>query len=81
MNDRQVAEDGALSLGLGLKGLLIVQIAVGYEWFMSGLTKIVRSGFPSGLAANLHDNAAAASPWYRWFLVHVVIPNGQVFGY
>jgi hypothetical protein len=81
MNDRQVAEDGALSLGLGLKGLLIVQMAVGYEWFMSGLTKIVRSGFPSGLAADLHDNAAAASPWYRWFLVHIVIPNGQAFGY
>jgi len=56
-------------------------MAVGYEWFMSGLTKIVRSGFPSGLAADLHDNAAAAAPWYRWFLVHVVIPNGQAFGY
>jgi len=27
-------------------GLLAVQIVIGYEWFMSGLTKIVRGGFP-----------------------------------
>jgi hypothetical protein len=69
------------TVSLGLKGLLIIQIAVGYEWLMSGLTKVVRGGFPSGLAADLHDNAAAAAPWYRWLLVHVVIANGSTFGY
>jgi hypothetical protein len=81
MSHKTVAHGGALSVGLGLKGLLTVQLAVGYEWFMSGLTKVVRGGFPSGLGADLQDNAAAASPWYRWFLEHVIIPNGQVVGY
>jgi hypothetical protein len=67
--------------GFGLTGLLLVQMAVGYEWLMSGLTKVIRGGFPAGLAADLRDNAAAAAPWYRWFLTHMVIPNGQTFGY
>jgi thiosulfate dehydrogenase [quinone] large subunit len=79
MSDQPTTEKPTLSLGL--KGLLIIQIAVGYEWLMSGLTKIIRGGFPAGLAAELHDNAAAAAPWYRWFLVHVVIANGSAFGY
>jgi len=29
-----------------LVGLLVVQLVIGYEWTMSGLTKIVRGGFP-----------------------------------
>ena len=33
-----------------LIGLLVIQTAIGYEWAMSDLTKIVRGGFPSGLA-------------------------------
>jgi uncharacterized membrane protein YphA (DoxX/SURF4 family) len=31
---------------LALVGLLVVQLLVGSEWFVSGLTKIVRGGFP-----------------------------------
>lgn len=60
-----VIHDEGYSPRLPLIALPVVQIAVGYEWSMSGLTKIVRWGFPSRLAADLHDNAAAASPWYR----------------
>jgi uncharacterized membrane protein YphA (DoxX/SURF4 family) len=38
---------------LPLVGFLVVVLLVGYEWFMSGLTKIVRGGFPGGLAGEL----------------------------
>jgi hypothetical protein len=42
---------------LPLVGLLLIQLLVGCEWLMSGLTKIVRGGFPSGLAAELKDKS------------------------
>ena len=65
---------------LALKGLLVVGLFVGYEWFMSGLTKIVRGGFPSGLAAELRDKSEGAVGWYKSFLDGTVIPNAKAFG-
>ena len=65
---------------LALKGLLVVGLFVGYEWFMSGLTKIVRGGFPSGLAAELQDKSEGAASWYKSFLDGTVIPNASAFG-
>ena len=65
----------------GLIGLLLVQLFVGYEWFMSGLTKIVRGGFPSGLAADLREKSVGAAHWYKSFLDGSVIPNATAFGY
>ncbi len=62
-------------------GFLLVQIAVGYEWLMSGLVKIVNGGFPSGLAAEMKDRSESAVSWYARFLNKVVIPNGVTFGY
>ena len=38
-------------LRAGLLGLMAVQAFVGYEWLMSGLAKLWRGGFASGLAA------------------------------
>src|SRR6266540_6890542 len=64
-----------------LVGLLVVQLVIGYEWAMSGLTKIVRGGFPSGLADELREKSEGASGWYTSFLDSVVIPNGQTWGY
>lgn len=64
-----------------LIGLLVVQLAVGYEWAMSGLTKVVRGGFPSGLADELRDKSAGAASWYRSVLDSIVIPNASVWGY
>ena len=64
----------------GLLGLLAVEAIVGYEWLMSGLTKIVRGGFPGGLAAELREKSEGAASWYASFLDNVVIPNGSVFG-
>jgi len=65
---------------LGLAGLLVVGAFVGYEWLMSGLTKIIRGGFASGLADELSEKSDGAAGWYRSFLDGTVIPNGKVFG-
>ena len=70
--------------GLGrlpLVGILLIQIFVGYEWFDSGLTKVVRGGFPGGLAADLHDRVQSASGWYRSFVDGSIVPHGVFFGY
>jgi hypothetical protein len=71
---------GAVSR-LPLVGLLLVQLLVGYEWFMSGLTKIVRGGFPGGLAKELTEKSEGAPGWYKSFLDGSVIPNASAFGY
>jgi len=62
-------------------GLLLVQIVVGYEWLLSGVTKIVRGGFASGLAGDLREESVTAAGWYRNFLYQFVIPNARVFGW
>jgi hypothetical protein len=66
---------------LPLIGILLIQIFVGYEWLDSGLTKIVRGGFPAGLAADLHDRVKGAAGWYRSFVDGSIIPHGVLFGY
>jgi hypothetical protein len=66
---------------LPLAGLLLIQALIGYEWFMSGLTKIVDGGFPSGLAKELRADAAGDVHWYASFLRGSVIPNASAFGY
>jgi hypothetical protein len=66
---------------LALVGLLLVQLLVGYEWFISGLTKIVRGGFPSGLAKELTEKSEGAPGWYKSFLDGSIIPNASTFGY
>ncbi len=66
---------------LPLVGLLLVQLFIGYEWLMSGLTKVVRGGFPGGLAAELREKSDGASGWYKSFLDGSVIPHASTFGY
>ena len=72
-SDQYAARAGAL-------GLLAIQIILGYEWLMSGMTKVVRGGFPGGLAGELQEKSDGAAAWYRSFLDDVVIPNGRAFG-
>jgi uncharacterized membrane protein YphA (DoxX/SURF4 family) len=62
-------------------GFLLVEVIIGYEWFMSGLVKFVRGDFPSGLAAELLKKSAEMAPWYGTFIKGAVIPNGVIFGY
>jgi thiosulfate dehydrogenase [quinone] large subunit len=76
-----VVDAGSLTARLPLAGLIAVQILVGYEWLISGLTKIVRGGFPAGLADELTDKSQGAPGWYVSFLDSVVIPHGKLFGY
>jgi thiosulfate dehydrogenase [quinone] large subunit len=61
--------------------LLLIQVCIGYEWLVSGLTKIVHGDFPAGLAAELRDMSKAAPGWYRSFLDSAVIPHAAAFGY
>jgi uncharacterized membrane protein YphA (DoxX/SURF4 family) len=63
-----------------LVGLLAVQIFLGYEWFMSGLAKVIDDGFANGLASTLSDQTKDLSGPYKSFVDGVVIPNGQLFG-
>jgi hypothetical protein len=62
-------------------GYLVIQAVIGYEWFASGLTKLVHADFPAGLAADLHDREKDAASWYRHFLNSSVIPHASTFGY
>jgi len=82
MSRQSVAQPstGAVSR-LPLLGVLLVQLLVGYEWFISGLTKIVRGGFPSGLAGELTEKSVGAPGWHRSFLDGSIIPNASAFGY
>ncbi len=62
-------------------GLLVVQVVVGYEWLLSGLTKLVRGGFPQGLGDELDEMSEEAAGWVRSFLDYAIIPNATAFGY
>lgn len=62
-------------------GFLLIQIIIGYEWFISGLTKVIRADFISGLAQELSDKSAGVHNWYADFLNRWIIPNAVVFGY
>lgn len=64
-----------------LAGLLAIQAIIGYVWLMSGLTKVIRGGFPSGLADELTEKSEGIGGWYKSFLDGTVIPNGEVFGW
>lgn len=64
-----------------LQGMLAVQIFLGYEWLMSGLSKVLAGDFVSGLGGQLSDGSKDLSGWYKSFLDSVVIPNSQLFGY
>ena len=66
---------------LPMIGFLIVEMIIGYEWFISGLVKFVRGDFPAGLGDELLKKSAEMAPWYASFIKGVVIPNGIAFGY
>jgi uncharacterized membrane protein YphA (DoxX/SURF4 family) len=61
--------------------LLLIQVVIGYEWLVSGLTKLVRADFPAGLATQLGHMSKGAPSWYRGFLTSVVLPHAAASGY
>lgn len=64
-----------------LAGLLAIQGFLGYEWLMSGLSKVLSASFVPDLGANLADATKDLTGPYKSFLDAVVIPNAQPFGY
>lgn len=66
--------------GPTLIALLVFQIIIGYEWLISGITKVASGDFVSGLAADLKEQSGDAAHWYKSFLDGTVIPNGELFG-
>ena len=66
---------------LPMIGFLVVEMIIGYEWFISGLVKFVRGDFPAGLGEDLLKKAAEMTPWYASFIKGLVVPNGIAFGY
>ncbi len=62
-------------------GLLLVEMIIGYEWFMSGLVKIVRGDFPIGLADELLTKSVGVPTWYGSIMKSAFIPNAVIFGY
>ncbi len=64
----------------GTAALLLVQAVIGYEWLVSGLTKVVQGDFPQGLAGRLRGDAHAPA-WYGSLLRSAVLPHAAVFGY
>lgn len=67
--------------GLGMIGFLVIEMIIGYEWLVSGLTKIVNGDFPTGLAGEMTDKVGDVTAWYAGLLRAVVIPNAPAFGY
>ena len=65
----------------GTTALLLIQVVIGYEWLVSGLTKLLHAGFPAGLAGQLGEKSTASPGWYRGFLAGVVVPHAEAFGY
>jgi uncharacterized membrane protein YphA (DoxX/SURF4 family) len=78
---RQSSTATGHSSRLPLVCLLLIQLVVGYEWLNSGLTKIIRGGFPSGLAPDLSDRVKSAPGWYESFTKSAVLPHAVFFGY
>lgn len=69
------------ALETSVVGLLTVQLVIGYEWFISGLTKLWRGGFATGLSGELRDKSVGVTGGPQWFLDRVVIPHGWAFGW
>ena len=72
--------DQLRALEASVVGLLAIQLVIGWEWFNSGLTKLWRGGFATGLSSELRDKSRGVSSGPRWFLDRVVIPHGWAFG-
>ena len=64
-----------------LIALSLMQVVIGYEWLVSGLSKLANGNFANGLTAELRDLSTQASPWYGHFLKSAIVPHAVAFGY
>jgi len=79
--DPTVARSNAPERRSAATALSLVQLAVGYEWLVSGVSKVANGDFAPGLAAQLRDLAYHAPPWYGSFLKSAIVPHAIAFGY
>jgi uncharacterized membrane protein YphA (DoxX/SURF4 family) len=71
----------AISGGAARWGIVLVEAAIGYEWLLSGLNKILNGHFTAGLASTLRD-AMKNNPnsWWVTLTQHFVVPNVTLIG-
>lgn len=65
---------------VALLGLLAVQFLLGYEWLMSGLSKLLKPGFIYAFREDLVFRSRAVPAWYKALLDGFAIPNSEVVG-
>ena len=68
--------------GLAMTAFLVFQMILGFEWFWSGVAKVIMpGGFPASLPQELAEIIESAPAWYANFLAGFVLPNSTLFGY
>jgi thiosulfate dehydrogenase [quinone] large subunit len=61
-------------------GLAVVETAIGYEWLLSGLNKVLSSDFSSGLAKQLQSSLQGnPNGWYASLTNALVVPHAHLF--
>jgi thiosulfate dehydrogenase [quinone] large subunit len=61
-------------------GLALVEAAIGYEWLLSGLNKVLSTNFSSSLAHELQTSLQGnPNTWYASVTSAVVMPHAQLF--
>jgi hypothetical protein len=58
--------------------MLLVQMLLGYEWLMSGLSKVVRGGFLAALQDDMTFRSGSLGGWFGFLLDTAAIPNARV---
>jgi hypothetical protein len=62
-------------------GIALVEAAIGYEWFVSGLNKILNGHFTAGLDSTLRDAMKNnTNGWWVSLTQHLVLPNVNLIG-
>lgn len=61
-------------------GLAMVEGAIGYEWLLSGLNKVLSADFSSGLGHELQTSLQGnPNTWYASLTKALVLPHAQLF--
>ncbi len=75
------ASDQLGPAGRPVNGFFVLQIALGYEWLLSGLSKVATGDFPSKLGPTLRGMAQNQTGPFKSFLDSAVIPNASLVGW
>lgn len=68
--------------GLAMTAFLVFQMILGFEWFWSGIAKVIMpGGFAVPLTEELGEMIESAPAWYANFVAGIVLPNSTLFAY